>query len=200
MAVAVSQYRVADPTDISESCGAQVSDVDLRVTMSEISWTSGDSVVEEEEDEEDAYEVIGDAADNINQCDTGCHECYNAWMSNDVTNIYQICLEYRQMRFGTMCRDNHDASRCNWQNDFCLKSYPFGDPDRFASDDSACRTVPDSYLDNSNLKYGRKTCKDRAGLCPYCAEWESCNWSYLSDDPDKWRGYSAMCRCKETDD
>ena len=32
-------------------------------------------------------------------------------------------------------------------------------------------------------------------LCKFCEEGERCSWSYRNDDPDLWRGYSAMCRC-----
>ena len=195
MAVAMSSYKVGANYDLADDCdGNAQTDMDAAMVISNIKWTEGDSLVEPDEDE-DPEEIIGDIADDLNLCEEGCHECYNAWMSNDESNVYQVCLEDRPMRFGRPCSSGQDSSRCHSENAYCLNSFPYGDVDKYRSDDAACRTVPDSYLDEDNLLYGRKRCKDRVGLCPYCGSSQRCSWSYRADDPDAWRGYSAMCRC-----
>ena len=35
-----------------------------------------------------AREVIGDAAQSLSQCDEGCTQCNDAWMSDDDSNVY----------------------------------------------------------------------------------------------------------------
>lgn len=40
------------------------------------------------DDDEPAFEVIGDISWSVNDCAEGCHECYDAWMSDDPSNFY----------------------------------------------------------------------------------------------------------------
>lgn len=90
---------------------------------------------------------------------------------------------------------------CNPSDDFCMMSFPYGDPKRNRSDDAGCRSLPNSYYsDDSEIKYGRKVCKNKNGFCKLCDDWERCTWSYRLDDDDKWRGATAMCRCKVLED
>lgn len=79
---------------------------------------------------------------------------------------------------------------------YCHKSYPYGDASKFRSDDMACRTVPDHFV-NGDFDYSRrKTRNQSCGLCKYGCGDDECFRSWLSDDGDRWRGASAMCRCK----
>lgn len=119
-------------------------------------------------------------------------------MSDDPDNVYHFCEEDRPVRFSNICKPNKKWSdeRCNAEG-HCLRSYVFGDPGKFRGDTATCRTVPSDYLDDTQLKYGKKVCKANAGLCFTCADDQDCHWSYLvEDDPKGWKGPSAFCRCE----
>jgi len=48
------------------------------------------------------------------------------------------------------------------------------------------------------MKYGnRQDSNSTKGLCKYgCDDGKTCNWSWCVEDGDKWKGASAMFRCK----
>lgn len=165
-------------------------DVSFRATN--LSWTNDDAMDEGEE----PVEVIGDMSFSVNDCESGCHECREAWMSDDADNVYASCQDARPMRYGQLCKSNANTKMCSPGDDYCLKSYPYGDPARFKSRDAGCRSLPDAYLEN--LEYGKKKCKSRVGLCPECDFGQKCRWSYRADDADIWKGATAMCRCFES--
>merc|ERR1712029_1306822 len=52
--------------------------------------------------------------------------------------------------------------KCNAEG-HCVKSSPFGDPDKMRSKEAACRTVPDALVnnDNDNFKFSKKKCSLR---------------------------------------
>ena len=144
MALAVSSQNLDTDSDLVDECASnERSEDDSLVTISNIKWTINEAHAEEPE------EIISVVADNLNQCEEGCHECFNAWMSNDIDNVYQTCVDYRPMKFGRPCGPLQDQSKCNRENDYCLHSYPYGDLDKYRSVDASCRSVPDSYLDHS---------------------------------------------------
>ena len=103
---------------------------------------------EEGESDEEAYEIIGEATEYLFECEEGCTECRNAWMSDDPEFYYPVCTDDTVYRYGNACKEKHDRSRCNYGDDMfaCQMSYDFSDSAKFKSDTKACRTVPDSLM------------------------------------------------------
>lgn len=103
---------------------------------------------EEGESDEEAYEIIGEATEYLFECEEGCTECRNAWMSDDPEFYYPVCTDETVYRYGNACKEKHDRSRCNYGDDMfaCQMSYDFSDSAKFKSDTKACRTVPDSLM------------------------------------------------------
>lgn len=120
----------------------------------------------------DDMEVLRGPANSLEDCGEGCFECYNANMLYSPADVYQVCKETRKIKFGNTCPDKgyypRDA-RCNAEGQ-CLKSYPHEDPKKWRSWDSACRTVPQAYLNPNEVKIGRKKCKkSKQGMCSTCS-------------------------------
>ena len=156
-------------------------------------------------------EIIGTASEKLSQCDAGCTECHNAWMSNDESNVYQVCTDTTVYKYMNPCKEWHDKSTCATDSDEpCLMSYDFADTRKWRSDTKACRTVPESLrselsggASNDDFRWSRKTRNDnKRGICSYTADDTTCGeckFSFINDtnvDPNKWRGFSAMNRCK----
>jgi len=139
--------------------------------------------------------MLGPSA-SISDCGDDCFECNLCYMSNDPDNLYPVCNDFRPMRYSSPCtyKSRWTGDLCN-ANGPCFKSYPFGDPEKYRAPDAECRTLPNPYLDLSAMKYGTRTCKTKQGFCSECSG-EPCNWSYRTDDPDRWKGATAMCRCR----
>ena len=104
------------------------------------------------------------------------------------------------MKYGNACKERYRGVTCNSDDRYCLKSYPYGDPDKYKSDQKGCRSVPDTYLDSSQLKKAKRECPLSKGICGTCCDEEDCFWSYRKDDADKGKGATAMCRCMKNDD
>jgi len=133
----------------------------------------------------DDIEVI-EPSNSLEDCEEGCFECYNAYMLYSPADVYQVCKETRAIKFGNKCPNNkkYNDERCNAEGQ-CLKSYPYEDPKKWRSRDTACRTVPEAYLNPDLVKYAKKTCrKSKQGMCSTCSDDEKCSWSYLIEDPD----------------
>lgn len=190
MAVGISVYE-----NDNEFCEAAGTGCDQSMlVVSEIRWTSGDSIVEVAPEPE---LIIGGPAERLDMCEDGCTQCNDSWMSDDETFIFQTCTDWTVYRYGGKCGKRLDQSLCNTGSDqYCHKSYPHGDPDKYSSIDAACRTVPPSYIEGE-FNYATKECrKATAGLCRYGCN-GTCHNSWFIDDEEKWKGASAMCRCKE---
>ena len=55
----------------------------ITTTQSEPSFRSLDLDNPDWDEDDSAHEVYGDLSNSVNDCYTGCHECYDAWMSDD---------------------------------------------------------------------------------------------------------------------
>jgi len=195
MAMSVSTYDVGSHSHIAPTCLGECDS--SMATIENIRWTQGDAIVEGEPEE-----VIGDVSMHLSDCDEGCSECHDAWMSNDPENFYQVCTDWTVYRFGNPCKiERHDISRCSWNDVECLWSYDYSDPRKFRSDTKACRTVPPSFITNE-FKFGKKVHKNNnKGICRFTEGCSTCQWSWVTDDENKWKGASAMNRCNiEQDD
>lgn len=57
-------------------------------------------------EEGEAREIIGTAADKLSQCDEGCTECRNAWMSDNESNVYQVCKDTTVYKYSNPCKES----------------------------------------------------------------------------------------------
>jgi len=81
----------------------------------------------------------------------------------------------------------------------CHWSYPLDDPKKWKSDDAACRSVPQDYIEG-DWKYGKKVITNmNKGLCRYDCEVGQCFWSWTKGMKAK-NDPKAMHRCKPMDD
>jgi len=162
--------------------------------ISNIRWVADDSI------QTDGEMIVGEAADSLDQCEPGCTECRKCWNEFYPNEIEITCLDTREMKYNRKCpnKGRWSSEKCTGTG-FCVKSYPFGDPDKMRSKEAACRTVPDALAVSDKDLYGwsKKKCKSKNGLCSFgCSKKrEVCRNSWLLDDEDKWAGSSAMCRC-----
>lgn len=152
-----------------------------------------------EEGEEDGELIIGEPTDSLSECEAGCTECRMSWREFTPNVVEATCMDTREMKYNKKCpnKKKWKNEKCNAEG-HCVKSYPFGDPDKMRSKEAACRTVPDALVnnDNDNFKFSKKKCKSKNGLCGFgCEKNEVCRNSFLKDDDLKWKGASAMCRC-----
>ena len=140
-------------------------------------------------------------SNSLEDCDEeGCTECLDAYMASEPNEIYQVCNSTALNKYVNACpRSSKKWARegnCNAERQgHCLKAYPDGDPLKLRSKAASCKTVPMFYLDAPGIKYGKKVCRSKQGICKTCESDEKCNFSYFKDDKKRSKGYSAMCRC-----
>ena len=203
MALGISSYHVGLDNDLSsQTCTSECSEMDTMTVISNVRWTTGDAYADDTDDSGNdggtGDIVVGGPAPALNSgnCGDDCAQCMEHYVDTDPTNMWYECVDWTIYRFGNKCGNNADKSKCMTGSDtYCHKSYPYGDADKFRSDDMACRTVPDIYI-NGDFNWARRATRNQScGLCNYGCENE-CFRSWLSDDADRWRGASAMCRCK----
>lgn len=139
MGLGFSSYENAFGAIVDQCDNVDAADADapFALSASNFSWTNNDAMEDDADDQDDdeddnepAYEVIGDVSFSVNDCIVGCHQCHDAWMSDDPSFVYQQCLDERPMRFGRICGANANTDLCNPGDDHCVKSYPYGDPRR----------------------------------------------------------------------
>jgi hypothetical protein len=203
MAMGISTYHLGLTNDVSsQTCTAECSNLDTKSVISNVRWTTDDAFADDTDNNNDNATgdiVVGGPAPALNSgiCGNDCSQCMEHFVDTDPTNTWYECVDWTIYRFGNKCKDNHDKSKCMTDSGaYCHKSYPYGDADKFRSDDMACRTVPDGYV-TGNMNFARrKTRNQSCGLCTYGCGGGECFRSWLSDDGDRWRGASAMCRCK----
>jgi len=214
MALGVSTYHVglADAASLSgQQCQSECSEVDTKTVISNVRWTQDDAFADESADDTDGGEggtgvvVVGGPAPALdsgacaNDVDgVSCSECREHYLDTAPSDVWYECVDRTVYRFGNKCGNNADKDKCMTDaSTYCHKSYPFGDADKYRSDQMACRTVPKEYIDGPFEYHRRKSRSSRCGLCKYgCGSDAKCYRSWLESDADDWRGPSAMCRCK----
>ena len=197
MAMSVSTYFAGSHNEVSHTCLDTDGTCDSNLTVENLVWTSGDSIVEST-----AEEIIGGTSMYLSDCDEGCSECHDAWMSDNESDVYQVCTDWTVYRFGNVCNlDRHDISRCAGatSEEYCLWSYDFSDSRKFRSDTKACRTLPLSYFnsDNADFKFSKKAQKNNnKGTCRFTEDCSTCKFSWRQDDEQRWKGATNMARCE----
>jgi len=211
MNIGISTYALDLDNQVSNStCSAACDGGNLYI--GNLNFVSNDSlVIDEDGDEgEDGDEDLGeliweDAAFSLDsgECGSNCAECRWSYPEFAPDLYVERCFEQHEnnIRFGGPCWRRDDKSTC-MEDGLCHRSWYNDDADKWNSLEAKCRTVPESYVEN-DFTYGNRECRrpDKAGLCRYgCGEGETCNNSWLSDDDNKWKSASAMCRCRPAED
>lgn len=99
----------------------------------------------------------------LSDCDEGCSECHDAWMSDDTDNVYQVCTdEGVEYKFANPCNSRQNKDKCNTDSEEpCLISWDHSDTRKNRSPTKACRTVPESYrndvVGNGEFKWSKRT-------------------------------------------
>lgn len=188
MAVSISNYEVGQVNDISDTCAVQAGS--SSVTMDNWSFTSFDSIAEDEEVGPGPNElVIEGVAANVDDCgDEWCTGCSIAHWSHFPADKVNICTDYTTYKYTNICPSNWDDSLCG-TDDLCFLSYPF-----YGSTVYDCRPLPDR-LQQGPFDFARKSCSSSLGLCALGCSGRSCLRSWPSGDSSKWNGADAMCRC-----
>jgi len=199
MALAVSFFDVGLDNDIDEGCSTVCNDSST-MDIQNFRFTTGDSYVEEEEDEVDPDDtfVVEGIAESLEDCKEGCTECHYGHYEKTPDTMRHMCTDETVYKYTNACKERNDQSKCASGSDsMCFWSFAHGTTGQEKRDSKACRTIPAELIDG-DMKYGRKSTNNfNKGLCKYgCDDGETCNWSYLMDDADKWKGYSGMFRCK----
>ena len=193
MSLGISVFDAGIDNDIHQgSCTSECSAP--KSMIKNIRWGTHDSVNELD----DGELIVGGPTRSLEECGDGCTQCHEYWNSNDPFTIEAMCMDEREMKYGNKCNNNKkwNADNCN-EEGYCLKSYPFGDPDKMRSPEAMCRTAPESHIEGP-FGWASRPCKnEKAGLCGYgCDAGEVCTYSWLQEDPLKWKAASAICRCK----
>lgn len=161
MAMGISVFEVGTQNEISQTCTSQCSSP--KAAISNIQWNTDDSI----EDTRGPI-ITGGLSNRLDDCsEIGCTECRDGWHEFVPEEIFPICTDYTLYKYGNTCTNAGKFSddTCNPESEFCLKSYPWGDPDRLRSDHAKCRTPPNS-INDKEYEYSRKECrKPTSGLC-----------------------------------
>lgn len=197
MALGISVYdagvdnAIADG-ECSNACTAP------RSIIKNIRWGTHDSV-----NELVGEMVVGRATESLEDCEPGCTECRECWNEFSPDIVQPVCLDKREMKYGAKCpnKKTFTDELCTGEGR-CVKSYPFGDPEKMRSVEAACRTVPALYDQPAEVMrdvydWSDRKCKKKYGLCSFGCKGKNgtCFNSWLKEDEDKWAGPSAMCRC-----
>ena len=190
---------VAPTCDISASCD------DARTVVSNFAvsqWGSAEDRVVDPIDPIDPVDPVdpatlieGGLADYVSLCGEGCTSCIETWWDNAVEDIIYKCVDETLYRYANRCGGNKDLSLCGVE-DYCHMSWPHGDPDKARSADAACRPVPDEWIWNEFTYSNNPARKQNKGLCVYGCDGAICHNSWFPTDAEKWKGASAMLRCK----
>ena len=193
MALGISVYEAGVHNKIDPTCVDTCKGTNPKSVISNIRWSKDDSVVDPK-----GEIVYGDVAQSLSDCqENGCSECHDAWYALYPEEVFQKCTDFNVYKYGNECSDTEKWNRdlCNPGDMHCMKSYPWGDPDRHRSEGAACRTVPASFIEDE-FEYSLKECRmPTSGLCHAgCGESE-CRNSWPIDDELKWKSPAAICRC-----
>jgi len=135
------------------------------------------------------------------ECGDDCAECSYSYPADDLRKWNSPwakcrCEDRNVYQYGNPCDptdEEVDMSKCGKNCQFCNKSWPIDDPDKWLSPDVECRCVP---KEPEAITYGNHRCKEtNSGTCGDSCS--SCNWSWPSDDPLRNKSHKAMCRCAD---
>ena len=106
--------------------------------------------------------------------------------------------------FGDSCATGHDDD-CATQGSFCMNadhcrwSWSKTDPSGASGDTAHCRCDGLSDIDPADYDYGDACASKDNDDCSimHCPSVDHCRWSWAKDDPEKWSGKTAHCRCDE---
>lgn len=153
--------------------------------------------MEPEDEDEFGDWTIGETTFSLSECvEEGCTECREGFYANYPEYTFATCVDTTVYKYGNICVENSkwNESQCSYSGN-CHKSYPFGDADKMNSEEAACRTVPQNFVEN-DFAFGTKDCwSPVGGLCHGGCE-GTCHYSWIASDDDKWKSASSMCRCK----
>lgn len=76
-----------------------------------------------------------------------------------------------------------------------MRSWPHSDPNKWRSDDFACRPLPGRLIDNEFTFARRSTSNMNKGLCKLGCD-GTCHNSWPVGDPERWKSADAIFRCK----
>lgn len=143
MNIAISTYALDLSNDVSGGTCDQVCAETTSVTMKDLTWTSGDSVIEFEQGEP----VFGGPAPMLNSgnCGEDCTECREFWYDNAPNDIMYECVDRTDYKFGARCSSNRSRDACMTEEAYCVNSWDINDLDKWASPLAKCRSIPSWY-------------------------------------------------------
>ena len=98
--------------------------------------------------------------------------------------------------FGDSCASPSQdlcGQNCSGGGKDCAWSWPSNDPAKWASNDAHCRCNVGGSPSPSNWTYGNACATKDSGQCG--SNCNACDWSWPSNDPEKWASKDADCRC-----
>lgn len=94
--------------------------------------------------------------------------------------------------FGDSCKTKNQDLCGNDCND-CAWSWPSNDPAKWSSKDAHCRCNVGAGPSPTQYTYGNACATKDSGQCG--ENCNACDWSWPSNDPEKWSSKDADCRC-----
>jgi len=192
MAMGISVFELGTHNEVSLTCTSQCSSP--KAAISNIQWNTDDSI----EDPRGPI-ITGGPSPRLDDCvEEGCTQCSDGWYEFVPDDIFPVCTDYTVYKYSHVCSNTgkFNSATCNPDSEFCMKSYPWGDPDRHRSDHAQCRTAP-MAMENKEYEYSLKECRtSTSGLCANgCDAGQECRNSWPIDDEFKWKSSEAICRC-----
>jgi len=192
MAMGISVFELGTHNEVSLTCTSQCSSP--KAAISNIQWNTDDSI----EDPRGPI-ITGGPSPRLDDCvEEGCTQCSDGWYEFVPDDIFPVCTDHTVYKYSHVCSNTgkFNSATCNPDSEFCMKSYPWGDPDRHRSDHAQCRTAP-MAMENKEYEYSLKECRTpTSGLCANgCDAGQECRNSWPIDDEFKWKSSEAICRC-----
>lgn len=192
MALGVSVYEAGVHNEISDTCTTSCSAP--KAIISNLQWNKDDSI----EDPRGPI-ITGALSNSLMDCvEEGCTECRDGWHEFEPANVFPVCTDFTVYKYGNACSNvgRFSAATCNPADDYCMISYPWGDPERHRSEHAQCRSAP-SGMNEGECEYSTKECRTpTSGLCAMgCEDGQECRNSWPMDSEFKWKDPAATCRC-----
>jgi len=159
MAAIMSNYDAGTTNDLSGQCAAACSGGSTK--YSNLRWVSNDSLIVEPE------LVIEGVAASLTECsEDACSACHIGHMSDKPDQKFPVCTDYTVYQYTNFCNpDKLDLSKCG-SDDYCFRSWPHGDAQRWKSDDADCRPLPGRLINGDFTFANSNATSMRKGLCP----------------------------------
>lgn len=192
MGMAISTWGCGTLSNCGESCGT------ANTVISNLNWQQDDSIVPYD----NGAIIDAGATPKLNSagCGENCSECRSFYYENAPTDTWNECVDTREMRFVKYCPSSWNSDKCQTDEPYCMRAYPFGDPDKTRSAEYECRSLPPERIGNLSdqvtWRNSNRECRTSNGLCYYGCNGGTCHNSWFRSDPLKGKSASAMCRCK----